>query len=280
MAQKTAKSGQNKFVKVGIIVIAVILALSMTVPAVGTLMNRGNNATEEQAAVQDNALLAVSQGYVDTFADLKAAWRASDNPDTYEETLKINYQQWAEALYNQFATYGATNADEIGQAFQLLIDDIEDTKATSADPASYDTYTAFAYYTYALCLRSWVSVTGEDVHEQLDACTAAGIEAHKAALDYAYDSATAGDLATMYFWDGQTDLAIQTANEALEADPENATVWYNLGNYYSAAEQYDAATEAYTQAAALDADNALGVQEAANSQLDELAAQTAPAEEG
>lgn len=269
MAQKTARDGQNKFKKIVIIVIAIILALSMTIPSVGILMARNSGSADDaaQAASEGGALLAASQGYVETFADLKSAWRASETPETYEETLRANYDTWAQELYATFSASGAAGPDEISQAFQVLLDDIADTQSTSADPDSYNANIAFAYYTYAICLRGWEATTGEDVSALLSDCMDKGIPAHQAALDYSYDATLAADLANMYFWNEQTDLAIQTAEEALDVEPENAIVWYYLGNYYLVEENTEKAQECYTNAATFDPDGSLGARDAANQQL-------------
>lgn len=42
-----------------------------------------------------------------------------------------------------------------------------------------------------------------------------------------------GDYATALFYSGQTDKAVELARKVLKANPEYATVWFNLGMYLS-----------------------------------------------
>lgn len=263
---------QSRFKKVAIIVICAVLALSMMIPSIALILNRtgASSPSPSSGSSTTETMTSISDGYSSAFSDLKNAQAKSSTPENYDATFAGNYDAWSTALYKHAGNYTLKDAGDINSAFSALVDDIKGTQAASGSPDLYNECLAYAYYVYAYSLKLYSG--SEDVDEQLSVCYAEGIRYHNLTLDEHYSSSTAGDLATMLYWEGDIDEAISTVNKALDADPDNAICWYNLGNYYYTAGQYEKAQDAYRKALEVDPDNSYGVQSSAESQLSSVEA--------
>lgn len=264
---------QSKVKTVGIVVVCLVLALSMTIPSVALLLSKDDSSSSSSASATTTAtttMLSISEGYVASFEDLKTAQSESQTPESYDETFQETYDYWAYSLYGYAAQYDLTSADEVSQSFTLLLDSLKATQSASADPDAYNTYFAYAYYAYTYALMSCEKTTGEDLSTQLAVCFTEGVNYHQSALTYEYTPDTAGDLATLYYWNGDIDEAITTAKAALEQYPDYAVCWYNLGNYYFTSGQYELAQDAYNEALTVDPDDEYGVATYANTQIENL----------
>jgi len=262
---------QSRLKKIIIIVVCVVLALAMTLPSVALMLNRGGSSSDGSGSstgsttTTGETMKSISDGYVSAFADLKTAQSKSSTPDIYDATFVQNYDAWSSALYKYAGSNTLKDADDINGAFDELVSDIKATRTVSTTPKVYDECLAYAYYVYAFSLKVYSGTS--DVDAQLSICYTEGINYHNLALEDSYSASTAGDLATMLYWQGNIDEAITTVNKALEAEPDNAICWYNLGNYYYTAGQYEKAREAYQKALDVDPDDSYGVKSSATSQL-------------
>lgn len=283
------RKNQSKTRNVIITVVAVILALSMTVPSIGVILSRSSGAGDQTSttdvssssstsgtAGSPTTILDVSQGYADTFADLKSAQASSDDPTSYLDTFKDNYEGWAAALYQFSSENDISSFSEIDSAYVLLTNSIEETAATTDDPGAWDYYLAYDYFCHAYSLLACQRVSGTDLSSQLGTIYDEGIAYHLSSLERSHDKETAGNLATMYYWKGDISDAIATAEDALARYPDYAVVWYNLGNYYSADGDTDKALDAYQQALDLDADGEYGVADLARTQIESLGGSDSP----
>lgn len=277
--------------KIAIIVVCAILALAMTIPSVALILNRNgdsntansssstsssststnSSSSSDSTTTTQTTLLTTSQGYQGAFSDLKNAQAKSTTPEAYDPTFCENYANWVASLQSYITTNGVPNdLDMINQSYQLVVDSITDTQASSTVADEYYQYLGSAYHAWAEALIDLKSTASVDVSSQLATCLSAGIAADQKAQAYSYQTTTATDMANMYYWSGDTDDAIATAQAALSADPTLALGWYELGNYYYSSGDTEQSLDAYQNAVNNDSTGTVGVRDEAQKQIDRI----------
>lgn len=154
----------------------------------------------------------------------------------------------------------------INAMFQPTMASLEASAA--ADPENLDllTRTASTYMDWAYQLYNSTDVNAQGAFATTMAKAVPYWERAKALSPS--DRAIAGDLATALFYSGNTADAIALAEETLAANPDYATVWFNLGIFKESAGDTAGAKTAYENAIAKDTDGS--VKTAAQSALDAL----------
>lgn len=167
------------------------------------------------------------------------------------------------------ATVNADTLDTINAGFQSQA--VATEASVTADPENLNLRKSAAgiYMDWAFTLLG-----SSDAAAQAAVATtiAKAIPHWEKALELApEDEQVAGDLATSYFYSGDSEKAIETARAAIELNPDYATVWYNLGIYLQTTGDIEGAKEALTNAISKATSADASVKTAAQAALDSLA---------
>jgi tetratricopeptide (TPR) repeat protein len=217
--------------------------------------------TVYQAIVNENYSKEALQEAVKSFEKVMELEKEGSNYYTLTD-LKIQ-EIWGNYINKGSEAYGAANYEEAVDAFaKALMVLPEDTTATLyagiASQQAQDNESALKYYYRLIDL----DYQAEDIYgsiisieryqnEDLDKA----IEVTRMAKEQFPESdAFAKQEINLLIAAERTDEAKDKLNEAIEKEPDNANLYFNLGYLYEELEQPEKAEEAYTKAVEIDPD--------------------------
>ncbi len=238
-------AGMKTWQKVIIVVFAVVMVLSMTVPYFGTIfasLTDDSDATEE-----------TTEETTDT-TDTADSAEATDTEDSVDDEATSDY---TEGVPENLQSLAETYAPE-AEPYLARLEDDENDLAAHINLANL--YMTWGYY-------ATISATTDEETTYAYGILSLAIEQYDAYVAL-HDSGTARAYKGLcILYQDRADEAIAYLEDVCENYPDSPLAWQYLGICYEQESQTDAAIEAYKQAVATDPDDAYGAKSVATQRL-------------
>jgi len=219
VAIKKSNKKQSTLMKIGTVIICVILAMGLMIPAGVSLVTCASQTGTPTSNTQNQ------QGAIDTGTEANTI---SDIPDTSD-------------------TSGASTSNDLDLAGMYLSSLERHQQAIKDDPGSYPSYESLGNVAFDWAVAIQNGEMSPDPYTTKELYTIA-IEAYTRRLELQSSPNVSVDRAIATFYSGDVDKAIDLLEAYTAEDAYFAPAWANLGKFYESDGQYDKARTSYQKA--------------------------------